>query len=173
MVPTTADTVVNSENWANCPPDPPHIETDSTPNKADSTLDSNLVDSEVQSTDTDFSPANMRPQRLRQLPMMLSYHNLGNPIDMQAGINAIGNHLNHAAFPSSNQVRLIPPPPYFYQPYSITPSPMTFTHQMPVLNFPLNYFNGLQHYQRVPIYWVIKISTLKKVHTHTPSRSLS
>ena len=70
---------------------------------------------------------------------------------MQAGINAIGNRLDHAAFPSRNQVRLILPPPNFYQPYNITPSPMMFTHQMPVLNFLLNYFNGLQHYPRVPI----------------------
>ena len=136
---------------ANCPPDSPHIESDSTPNKADSTLDSNLVDSEVQSTDADFSPANVLPQRLRQPPMMLSYHNLANPIDMQAVINAIGHCLNHAAFPTNNQVQLIPPPPYFYQPYNITPSPMMFIHQMPVLSFPLNYFNGLQHYKRVPI----------------------
>ena len=151
LAPTTADTAVNSENLENCPPDSPHIETDSTQNKADSTLDSNLVDSEAQATDTDFSPANVRPQRFRQPPMMLSYHNLGNPIDMQAGIITIGNRLNYAAFPSSNEVRLIPPPPYFYQPYNITPSPMLFTHQMPVLSFPLNYFNGLQQYQRVPI----------------------
>ena len=34
----------------------------------------------------------MRPQHFQQPPMMmLSYHNLGNPIDMQAGINAVGN----------------------------------------------------------------------------------
>ena len=72
-------------------PDSPQIKTDSTPNKVDSALDSNLADSEVQATNTEFSPANMRPQHLRQPPMMLSYHNLGNPIDMQAGINAVGN----------------------------------------------------------------------------------
>ena len=40
---------------------------------------------------------------------------------------------------------------YFYQPYNITLLPMMFTHQMPVLNFPLNYLNGLQYYQKVPI----------------------
>ena len=74
LAPTTADTAVNSENLVNCPPDSPHIETDSTPNKADSTLDSNLVDSEVQAMDQDLSPSNVRPQHLRQPPMMLSYH---------------------------------------------------------------------------------------------------
>ena len=84
MAPTTVDTIINSENLANGQPDSRHIETDSTPNKADSTVDSNLVDAEVQSTDTDFSPANVRSQRLRQPLMMLSYHNSGNPIDIQA-----------------------------------------------------------------------------------------
>ena len=107
----------------NCSPDSPQIETDSAPTEVDSTLDSNLVDSEVQDTDTDFSPANVRPQPLRQLPTMLSYHNLQNLIDMQAGVNAIGNRLNRAAFPPSDQLRLISPPLYFYQPYSITPLP--------------------------------------------------
>ena len=41
LAPTAADTAVNAENLANCTPDSLHIETDSTPNKADSTLDSN------------------------------------------------------------------------------------------------------------------------------------
>ena len=75
LAPAIAETVVNSENLVNCPPDSPHIEIDSTPNKADSTLDSKLVDSEVQATDQDLSPSNVQPQRLLQLPMMLSYHN--------------------------------------------------------------------------------------------------
>ena len=96
--PTTAETVVNSGSLANCLPDSPQIETDVTPTEVDSTLDFNLVDSEVQHTGTDFPLANVRPQRLRQPPTMLSYYNLGN---VQAGINAVGNHLNDAP---SNQL---------------------------------------------------------------------
>ena len=59
LAPTSENTVVYSKNLANCPPDSPYIERDSTPNKADSTLDSKLVDSEVQATDKDFSPSNV------------------------------------------------------------------------------------------------------------------
>ena len=97
-------------------------------------------------------PVDESPRRMRQPPMILSYYNLGDLIEMQAQINTINYSSFQPAFIPRGLFLFIPPLPQYLFQSPANYLPIQFCHQLApvfVKPAPCNWF---QYYGKLPVY---------------------